>query len=429
MSRPRGQRVTVRDLAAETGVSIATVSRVLNNAAHVAPHTRELVQRAADRLSEQAPGPRTAPARVTQGPVYLRCPYLLTDYFGLIVSSIAETLELHGRPLLLNAGEAAQQAEVLPALAVPARHQRRDHRSCRRSPASSWWTCGPADSPSSWWIRAPRCRATSPPCRRRTSPAPAASARTWPTWDTGASALSRARTTGSRATRAWPGTRPPWRMSACCPIPGWPAAASRPRSSATTPPANCSTCPAPHRAHRIQRQGRRRRPGRGRTARTARTRGPLGRRLRRHRPRPGHPAPAHNRPSAAAGNGPPRRQPPHPPHGAPAARRTARRTGHRTSHPRLHRPSFAQITPTKKIKPANPSSRTDPALRVPRQHSLTSGSTLPAVHISFTIAEYRVEEAGDQFHLAVQACLRDVLKALFAAPGRPLLLCDGPRIQ
>jgi LacI family transcriptional regulator len=116
MSRPRSQRVTVRDLAAETGVSIATVSRVLNNQAHVAPHTRELVQRAAERLSGQASGPPTAPARVMQGPVYLRCPYLLSDYFGLIVSSIAETLELHGRPVLLNAGEATQQAAVLAAL-------------------------------------------------------------------------------------------------------------------------------------------------------------------------------------------------------------------------------------------------------------------------------------------------------------------------
>jgi LacI family transcriptional regulator len=117
MTRPRSQRATVRDVAAETGVSIATVSRVLNNQAHVAPHTRDLVQRAVERLSAQAPGPRTSPARVTQGSVYLRCPYLLTDYFGLIVSSIAETLELHGRPLLLNAGEAAQRAAVLPTLA------------------------------------------------------------------------------------------------------------------------------------------------------------------------------------------------------------------------------------------------------------------------------------------------------------------------
>jgi LacI family transcriptional regulator len=116
VSRPTSRRATVRDLAAQTGVSIATVSRVLNDQANVAPHTRDLVQRAVEQLGEQAPGPRTAPARVALGAVYLRCPYLLTDYFGLIVSSIAETLELHGRPLLLNAGEAAQQAAILPTL-------------------------------------------------------------------------------------------------------------------------------------------------------------------------------------------------------------------------------------------------------------------------------------------------------------------------
>jgi LacI family transcriptional regulator len=113
-----GRRVTVRDIAAQTGVSIATVSRVLNDQEHVAPQTRELVQRAVRRLGDQAPAPRTAPARVAAGAVFLRCPYLLTDYFGLIVSSIAETLELHGRPLLLNAGEAAQEASVLPSLAA-----------------------------------------------------------------------------------------------------------------------------------------------------------------------------------------------------------------------------------------------------------------------------------------------------------------------
>jgi LacI family transcriptional regulator len=117
MTRPPSQRVTVRGLAAETGVSIATVSRVLNNQAHVAPQTRERVQRAVERLSAQTPGQKQVPGRVAPGAVYLRCPYLLTDYFGLIVSSIAETLELHGRPLLLNAGESAQQATVLPALA------------------------------------------------------------------------------------------------------------------------------------------------------------------------------------------------------------------------------------------------------------------------------------------------------------------------
>src|SRR5215831_3137817 len=105
-SRPTGRRVTVRDIAAQTGVSIATVSRVLNGQDHVAPETRELVQRAAEHLR----GSRTRAARVAQDAVYLRCPYILTDYFGLIVSSVAETLALHGRAVVLDAGTAAQKA-------------------------------------------------------------------------------------------------------------------------------------------------------------------------------------------------------------------------------------------------------------------------------------------------------------------------------
>jgi LacI family transcriptional regulator len=116
VSRPGGRRGTVRDIAAQTGVSIATVSRVLNGRDHVAPETRDLVRTAAERLragSRWAPGP----ARVATGAIYLRCPYVLTDYFGLIVSAVAETLALHGRAVLLDAGTAAQQASVLPSLA------------------------------------------------------------------------------------------------------------------------------------------------------------------------------------------------------------------------------------------------------------------------------------------------------------------------
>src|SRR6201996_3562549 len=100
--------VTVRALAAHTGVSIATVSRALNDQAHVAPETRELIRRALTELGGPGPRRRSGPAARDTGAIFLRCPYLLTDYFGLIVSSIAETLDLHGRPVVLNAGESAQ---------------------------------------------------------------------------------------------------------------------------------------------------------------------------------------------------------------------------------------------------------------------------------------------------------------------------------
>jgi LacI family transcriptional regulator len=109
-------RGTVRDVAAQAGVSIATVSRVLNGRGNVASETRELVERTVRDLGR--PGPRArGTARPVAGSVVVRCPYLLTDYFGVIVSSVAETLELHGRPLLLSAGQGAQHSPVLPRLA------------------------------------------------------------------------------------------------------------------------------------------------------------------------------------------------------------------------------------------------------------------------------------------------------------------------
>ena len=104
---PDNPRATLRDIAAETGVSVATVSRVLNDHVNVAPRTRDLVLRAVERRKVPAVGPRT---------VYVRCPYVLSDYFGLIVSSIAETLKLHGLRLLLDAGESAQHSDALRGL-------------------------------------------------------------------------------------------------------------------------------------------------------------------------------------------------------------------------------------------------------------------------------------------------------------------------
>jgi LacI family transcriptional regulator len=107
----------VRAIAAETGLSIATISRVLNGAGNVAPDTRERVREVVERLGDRAPEPRRRPqARATRPPVFVRCPYLLTDYFGHIVTSLAETLALHGQGMLLDAGDAVVKSAVVREL-------------------------------------------------------------------------------------------------------------------------------------------------------------------------------------------------------------------------------------------------------------------------------------------------------------------------
>jgi LacI family transcriptional regulator len=100
-------------------VSIATVSRVLNSQGNVAAETRALVERVMAGLDGPGPYPRGGP-RPIAGSVFVRCPYVLTDYFGLIVSSVAETLELHGRTVILHAGEAVQATPVLTTLPASA---------------------------------------------------------------------------------------------------------------------------------------------------------------------------------------------------------------------------------------------------------------------------------------------------------------------
>ncbi|MFD0471645.1 LacI family DNA-binding transcriptional regulator [Nonomuraea thailandensis] len=139
-------RATVRDVAAETGLSIATVSRVLNGQSNVAPHTRELVLQAVGRLGDQAPRPRATPD-ARGGAVYVRCPYVLTDYFGLIVSSVGETIELHGRQMILGAGRRRSAARCCRACPT-GRVSRARSSSCRPSRARSSYACATAASPS-----------------------------------------------------------------------------------------------------------------------------------------------------------------------------------------------------------------------------------------------------------------------------------------
>lgn len=114
MPEPVAGRATVRDLAQYLGLSPATVSRALNGHVYVSDRTRRRVEEAVEQLNRQAPRPRPRPRG--NGTVLVRCPYELTDYFGPIVSAVAETLRLHGRETLLDAGGAGYHDTVLRRL-------------------------------------------------------------------------------------------------------------------------------------------------------------------------------------------------------------------------------------------------------------------------------------------------------------------------
>ncbi|WP_329180389.1 LacI family DNA-binding transcriptional regulator [Streptomyces sp. NBC_01477] len=109
--------ITRRRIAAEAGVSIATVSRVMTGNGRVAPGTREHVRAVADRLAGAASDRAAAP----DGAVLVRCPYALTGYFGAVVSAVAETLSLHGRQVVLSAGDAARGSGLLHRLSCDRR--------------------------------------------------------------------------------------------------------------------------------------------------------------------------------------------------------------------------------------------------------------------------------------------------------------------
>ena len=95
------QRSTIREVAREAGVSTATVSRVLNENAHVSADTRALVLQAIQRHGLTAR--RRGRARLQAGMVTVRCPYLLDEYFGVILSSVAWSLRQRGKGVLLSA--------------------------------------------------------------------------------------------------------------------------------------------------------------------------------------------------------------------------------------------------------------------------------------------------------------------------------------
>jgi len=100
-NRLQGRPPTIRDIAREAGVSVATISRVLNRQPHVAPETRAAVLRVVrERGFSQNPSARALSGAPT-GLIGVTLPFIRASYFAPIAAALAEALhERDMRPIL-----------------------------------------------------------------------------------------------------------------------------------------------------------------------------------------------------------------------------------------------------------------------------------------------------------------------------------------
>jgi len=118
--RPQGgpRVVTIKDVAREAKVSVATVSRALNGSADVTPATRARIERAATRLRYVPMGAaRSLVTRRTQA-VGALLPDLFGEFFSELIRGIDLAARAHGLHLLVSSshGDADEAAVALRAM-------------------------------------------------------------------------------------------------------------------------------------------------------------------------------------------------------------------------------------------------------------------------------------------------------------------------
>jgi LacI family transcriptional regulator len=89
---PNHGRATIRDVARRAGVSVATVSRVVNDRPDVSPETREAVMAHVRALSFSTNRNARALSKGRTGLIGFTIPFVLGDYYSLILSGATEAL-------------------------------------------------------------------------------------------------------------------------------------------------------------------------------------------------------------------------------------------------------------------------------------------------------------------------------------------------
>jgi len=118
MQKESGRSVTIRDVASAAGVSVATVSRVLNGNGSVTGATRQSVQQAVARLAYVPDNAaRSLSTRNTQC-IGVLLPDLYGEFFSELIQGIDRAVRARGLHLILSCshGDAADARAALDAL-------------------------------------------------------------------------------------------------------------------------------------------------------------------------------------------------------------------------------------------------------------------------------------------------------------------------
>ncbi len=107
--------VTLRDVAVRAGVSVRTVSNVVNGFRHVSPPMRERVQTALDELGYQPNVLARSLRRGHTGVIALLVPELSVPYFGELAHEVIESARSRGWTVMVDetGGVAEREREIL----------------------------------------------------------------------------------------------------------------------------------------------------------------------------------------------------------------------------------------------------------------------------------------------------------------------------
>ena len=109
MQKPPG---SIRDVARETGLSIATISRVMNGASNVSPKTRQRVLEASERLN-YLPNPAARALSTSRSKtVAAIVPTIAHSVFAKFIAGIEEALGQQGYSLVLAISDGDRGAEL-----------------------------------------------------------------------------------------------------------------------------------------------------------------------------------------------------------------------------------------------------------------------------------------------------------------------------